>query len=278
MIIFICFIGEKIMKKFLLSLFSAVLPTLSATAQIDQSLYAKPLVDQAINQPAVKDLYADAFDFGDVNNDKFISENEFSHIVEAVDAEVNLTDQEKNDKKARLLKSFVEVDSNKDNKLDAAEFHNFMIAETQIEAQKRLNKMSEIFNSANSETEMQKQMDQALEQLHKATAELQKISTQDMAASFIDGISNSIADENYFQMDKNKDGCATREEFVNYTLGYQKNQHEKSPDIFESKDLMSAEEIADWYDSIDKKKDNCLTKEEYIKDFTDLSISDINQE
>ena len=265
------------MKKLLLSVSLTILLPLSAAAQADRSLYAEPLVNQAVSRPDVKKLYTDAFEDGDVNNDKFISENEFSYIVQAVDAEVNLTQTEKDDKKARLLKTFVEVDSNKDNKLDADEFHNFMLAETQIETQKRLNKMSEIMNSPDPEAEMQKNMERALEQLNKATADLQKISPQDMADSFINSISNSIADENYFQMDKDKNGCATKEEFVTYMLGYQKNQHEKSPDIFKAEDLMSPEELAGWFESIDKQTSNCLTREEYIKDSTDLSLPDIGE-
>lgn len=265
------------MKKLLFSVSLTVLLPLSAVAQTGQTLYAEPLVKQAVSQPDIKELYRDAFEIGDVNNDKFISENEFSYIVKSVEAEVNLTPQEKSDKKARLLKTFAEVDINKDNKLDADEFHNFMISETQVAAQKRFNKMSEIMTSANPEAEMKKNMDQALEQLNKATANLQNISQQDMAELFINNVSNSIADENYFQMDKDKNGCATKEEFVTYMLVYQKNQNEKSPDIFKAEDLMSAEELADWFDGIDKKEENCLTKEEYTKDFTDLSLPDFSE-
>ena len=73
----------------------AVLFPLSASAQSDQSLYAKPIVNQVVEQPDMKKLYSDVFNIQDVNNDEFISENEFSYLVNAVDAEMNLTEQEK---------------------------------------------------------------------------------------------------------------------------------------------------------------------------------------
>lgn len=266
------------MKKLLLIASLTFLHPLSATAQINQSLYAKPLVNQVVNQPKIKDLYEDIFNLSDVNDDMFISENEFSHIVEAVDTETNLTDQEKTDKKAHLLKTFAEVDTNKDNKLAADEFYNFMVAETQFEAQKRLNTISENLNSPTSDAEIQERMDQTIKQLDEIMDNLQKTSPQDMAELFIANISNSIADENYFQMDQDKNGCATQDEFVNYMLIYQKNQHQKSPDIFKNEDLMSSEELTDWYRNINKQTENCLTKEEYVKDITDLSFSDSYKE
>ena len=259
-------LGEK-MKRLLLFASVAVLFPLSASAQSDQSLYAKPIVNQVVEQPDMKKLYSDVFNIQDVNNDKFISENEFSYLVNAVDAEMNLTEQEKNDKKARFLKTFAEVDTNKDNKLDRDEFRNFMVAETQFEVQDRLNAMSKIMNAPAPEAEMEKRMGQSLAQLKKATEDLKKISPQDMADSLIDNISNSIIEENFFQMDKDKKGCATKDEFVTYMCQYQKNQREKLPDIFKEEYLMSEEELGSWFDSIDKKNENCLTKEEYAQSF-----------
>lgn len=260
------FIGEK-MKRLLLFASVAVLCPLSASAQSDQSLYAQPIVNQVVEQPDMKKLYSDVFNIQDVNNDEFISENEFSYLVNAVDAEMNLTEQEKNDKKARFLKTFAEVDTNKDNKLDRDEFRNFMVAETQFEVQDRLNTMSKIMNAPAPEAEMEKRMEQSLAQLKKATEDLKKISPQDMADSLIDNISNSIIEENFFQMDKDKKGCATKDEFVTYMCQYQKNQREKLPDIFKEEYLMSEEELGSWFDSIDKKNENCLTKEEYAQSF-----------
>ena len=260
------FIGEK-MKRLLIFASVAVLCPLSASAQSDQSLYAKPIVNQVVEQPDVKELYNDVFNIQDVNNDKFISENEFSYLVNAVDAEMNLTEQEKNDKKARFLKTFTEVDTNKDNKLDRDEFRNFMVAETQFEVQDRLNAMSKIMNAPAPEAEMEKRMEQSLAQLKKATEDMKKMSPQDMADSLIDNISNSIIEENFFQMDKDKKGCATKDEFVTYMRQYQKNQREKLPDIFKEEYLMSEEELGNWFDSIDKKNENCLTKEEYAQGF-----------
>ena len=255
------------MKRLLLFASVAVLFPLSASAQSDQSLYAKPIVNQVVEQPDMKKLYSDVFNIQDVNNDKFISENEFSYLVNAVDAEMNLTEQEKNDKKARFLKTFAEVDTNKDNKLDRDEFRNFMVAETQFEVQDRLNTMSKIMNTSDPEAEMEKRMEQSLAQLKKVTEDLKKISPQDMADSLIDNISNSIIEENFFQMDKDKKGCATKDEFVTYMCQYQKNQREKLPDIFKEEYLMSEEELGSWFDSIDKKNENCLTKEEYAQSF-----------
>lgn len=260
-------LSEKKMKRLLLFASVVVLFPLSASAQSDQSLYAKPIVNQVVEQPDMKELYNDVFNIHDVNNDKFISENEFSYFVNTVDAEMNLTEQEKNDKKARFLKTFAEVDTNKDNKLDRDEFRNFMVAKTQFEVQDQLNAMSKIMNAPAPEAEMEKRMEQSLAQLKKATEDMKKMSPQDMADSLMDNISNSIIEENFFQMDKDKTGCATKDEFVTYMRQYQKNQREEFPDIFQEEDLRSEEELGNWFDSIDKKNKNCLTKEEYAQGF-----------
>ena len=260
-------LSEKKMKRLLLFASVVVLFPLSASAQSDQSLYEKPIVNQVVEQPDMKELYNDVFNIYDVNNDKFISENEFSYFVNTVDAEMNLTEQEKNDKKARFLKTFAEVDTNKDDKLDRDEFRNFMVAKTQFEVQDQLNAMSKIMNAPAPEAEMEKRMEQSLAQLKKATEDMKKMSPQDMADSLMGNISNSIIEENFFQMDKDKTGCATKDEFVTYMRQYQKNQREEFPDIFQEEDLRSEEELGNWFDSIDKKNKNCLTKEEYAQGF-----------
>ena len=72
----IILLKEKLekMKRLLLFDSVAVLFPLSASAQSDQSLYAKPIVNQVVEQPDMKELYNDVFNIQDVNNDKFISE------------------------------------------------------------------------------------------------------------------------------------------------------------------------------------------------------------
>ena len=118
--------------------------------------------------------------------------------------------------------------------------------------------------------EMQKQMDDMKDSLEK----LKNTSSDEMADNFIKSVSNNLADENYFQMDKDKDGCVTADEYAEYMVIFAKNMADgENSDIELSKN--------DWrelYKDENKAKENCLTKEEYIRNFNEMpEIPDLNE-
>ena len=94
-----------------------------------------------------------------------------------------------------------------------------------------------------------------------------------MSDNIIGNISQGLAEENYFQMDKDKDGCVTADEYAEYMAVFSKNVAESN------KDTMSDMPEADWrevYKDEKKAKENCLTKEEYIRNFNEMTdISDV---
>ena len=92
----------------------------------------------------------------------------------------------------------------------------------------------------------------------------QKMSPDEIADKFLSGVSNNIAEENYFQMDKDKDGCVTEDEYAEYMVVFAKNT-----DNF-TEDNLSKDDWRELYQDEKKAKENCLTKEEYVRNFNEI--------
>ena len=249
-----------------------LLSVLAALPVQAQEIDMQQKVQEVFNAPQIKELLNGGFQVSDVNNDGFISENEFGYILGSIDLEASLSDEQKNAKKKRWQEYFEQVDTNGDKKLDEAEYTAFLQKESEFMAQERLQKMNEMANK--SPEEIMKEVNAQMDKAQKVLDNLKNISTEDMADKFISSVSNNIAGENYFQMDKDKDGCVTADEYAEYMAVFSKNVAESN------KDTMSDMPEADWreiYKDEKKAKENCLTKEEYIRNFnemTDLSITD----
>ena len=134
-----------------------------------------------------------------------------------------------------------------------------------------MQKINEMANKSPEEImeEFNAQMAKAKEALDK----LQNMPPEELADKFIDSISNNIAGENYFQMDKDKDGCVTEDEYVDYMIVFSKNVAENAAET-ENKNTaeMSEEEWRSVYRNEEEKaKENCLTKEEYVRNFNQMA-------
>lgn len=237
-------------------------------AQEFSSAEIKDCVQKEMSISDNEKMVSNIFDVADVNRDGFVSENEFSMIVKGIDTEFNLSEDEKTQKKERFLNYFKQADKNKDVKLDKNEFKSVMQWETENKTKERLQKIEEFTQKSPEEAiaEMQKKLDAAKTAIEK----VKEISPEEMADNFINSVSNNIADENYFQMDKDKDGCVTADEYAEYMVVYDKNMSGENNSNFS----MTKEEWKDMYKDEKKAKENCLTKEEYIRNFKELSNLD----
>lgn len=206
--------------------------------------------------------YGDAFDLMDVNGDGFVSENEYAGFVEAAENAPMASDAQKQAKKKRLKDFFKQFDANKDNRLEKEEFIRLMTAETEFVIKEQAEQAKKF--AENPELAM-RQLQEAVDKLSKTVEKVNAMSTQEMAQNFIANISAGIADENFFQMDKNGDGCVTENEYAVYMAEYSK-KIEEDPQF-----QMSEEDCREMYRNEKKAKPNCLTKDEYVRNFNETA-------
>lgn len=233
-----------------------------------QEFDVKKAVQEKLSEPNINEMLSSSFDVGDVNNDGYISENEFSYLLKGVDRDLSLQEDEKTQKKSRLEEYFKQFDQDSDLRLSKEEYLNLLQKETEYETQERIKKVQEM--SAKSPEEMMRDFNEKMEKAKAAMDKLNNMSTEELSNKFLDNISNNIAGENYFQMDKDKDGCVTADEYAEYMVVFAKNTDDKDEYALSK---------ADWrelYKDEKKAKENCLTKEEYIRNFNEMAnVSDM---
>lgn len=241
-----------------------LLSVLAALPVQAQEIDMRQKLQEVFNTPQIQEMLNSGFQVSDVNSDGFISKNEFSYIVNSVDTDISLTDEQKTAKKQRLQQYFKQVDVNKDNKLDKDEYVVFLQKESEFEAKERVEKINEM--AKKSPDEIIKDFNTQMDKAKVALNNFQKMSPDEIADKFLSGVSNNIAEENYFQMDKDKDGCVTEDEYAEYMVVFAKNT-----DTF-AEDNLSKDDWRDIYREDEKKaKENCLTKEEYLSNFNEMT-------
>ena len=243
----------------------------SAQAEERQDFDGQKTVQEKMSNPAIQDMLSSGFEINDVNSDGFISENEYGYLLKSIDIDFNMNDEQKAAKKSRMQEYFKQADKNGDSRLSKEEYFEVLQKETEYEAKERVKQMQELANK--SPEEMMRDFNEKMEKAKAALEKFQDTSAEEMSDNIIGNISQGLAEENYFQMDKDKDGCVTADEYAEYMAVFSKNVAESN------KDTMSDMPEADWrevYKDEKKAKENCLTKEEYIRNFNEMTdISDV---
>ncbi len=243
----------------------------SAQAEETQDFDWQKTVQEKMSNPEIQDMLSSGFEINDVNSDGFISENEYGYLLKSIDIDFNLNDEQKAAKKSRMQEYFKQADKNGDSRLSKEEYFEVLQKETEYEAKERVKQMQELANK--SPEEMMRDFNEKMEKAKAALEKFQDTSAEEMSDNIIGNISQGLAEENYFQMDKDKDGCVTADEYAEYMAVFSKNVAESN------KDTMSDMPEADWrevYKDEKKAKENCLTKEEYIRNFNEMTdISDV---
>lgn len=243
----------------------------SAQAEETQDFDWQKTVQEKMSNPEIQDMLSSGFEINDVNSDGFISENEYGYLLKSIDIDFNMNDEQKAAKKSRMQEYFKQADKNGDFRLSKEEYFEVLQKETEYEAKERVKQMQELANK--SPEEMMRDFNEKMEKAKAALEKFQDTSAEEMSDNIIGNISQGLAEENYFQMDKDKDGCVTADEYAEYMAVFSKNVAESN------KDTMSDMPEADWrevYKDEKKAKENCLTKEEYIRNFNEMTdISDV---
>ena len=211
--------------------------------------------------PDMSKMMSDAFDLLDVNNDGFVSSNEYKNFIEGVDMDALLDDAQKQNKKSRLNAAFKTFDKNGDGNLEKDEFLALMQTEAMLSAGERQAKLTEL---ADNPDKMNAMMQDSLKKLNEAAEKLKNMSADELANNFLKGISSNIADENYFQMDKNKDGCVTEDEYATYMV------EDSLRTASDPKYAFTEQQAREIYQDEKKAKPNCLTKEEYLRNYDEM--------
>jgi len=211
--------------------------------------------------PDMSKMMSDAFDLLDVNNDGFVSSNEYKNFIEGVDMDALLDDAQKQNKKSRLNAAFKTFDKNKDGNLEKDEFLLLMQTEAMLSASERQNKVMEFAENPDKAEAM---LQDSLKKLNEAAEKLKNMSADELANNFLKGISSNIADENYFQMDKNKDGCVTEDEYATYMV------EDSLRTASDPKYAFTEQQAREIYQDEKKAKPNCLTKEEYLRNYDEM--------
>ena len=101
--------------------------------------------------------------------------------------------------------------------------------------------------------------------LENSVKQIESINTEDFAQNMVKGFGSAIADEDYYQMDKDKNNCVTKDEYATYQV--KKNKDEEN--------YMSYDDYLKNFYIIEKEDDNCLKKEEFINNINEsLSFND----
>ena len=205
----------------------------------------------------------------DINSDGIISYNEISNAATGV-AEIPESmadDAQKEEMKGYFLDAFEDCDKDLNNELSGAEIDEFVDKMRHFFLKQRFDSMDKNHdgvvdvNDMPSQEEAKQQMEEAMQRMQESLDKLDKMDTKEVAERWVNSIGAAVADEDYYQMDKDRNGCVTREEYVTYQMLSDSDADNNSED----KGIkMSASDYGRWYIEIKKANADCVTKEEYI--------------
>ena len=216
----------------------------------------------------------DVLDF-DINDDKKISYNELQEMISGFKVPfLKMSDDQQKEIKDTLNDKFKQNDKNNDGYLDATEYPDLENALITLLVSYRFDEMDRnrdgIFNFEDippMEESLQK-IQTATEKLKETTQKLEETSSDEMAANLFNSFSVSLAKEEFFGMDKDRDNCVTKDEYVTYSLQQQDQDNE------DDRYKLSREDFIRLYAMIKKKAPDCLTQEDYMAD-SQKNINDI---
>jgi len=168
--------------------------------------------------------------------------------------------------KGYFLDAFEECDKDLNNELTGQEIDEFVEKMRYFFLKQRFESMDKnndgIIGVDDMPTaeEATQQLEEAMEKMQATVEKIDKMDSNTIAEGWIKSIGAAVADEDFYQMDRDRNGCLSREEYVHYQMETDNSSEE------DGAVKMTALDYTRWYLNIKKSQKDCLTKEEYIAD------------
>ena len=275
------------MKKYLLGCVGLMLAvwTNSVSAQnsfvLDEQTMNQEVKNFMKNSPEYQELIKVSMQMTDVNNDNFVSDREAAKFAEGLNYAGDFTEAQKQQRLKEIMAFFDKADVSGDKKLSEQEFYTFWADVEDWMIKDRFRQMDRnndgVYDEKDIPTmeESMAKMEEINAKLKEAVAKWENIDADALADQMVNNMMEEQYEEDFYQMDKDKNNCVSRDEFADYSMIEEKNM-----DLGMS---LTREDYLEIYDDINKKNPECLTKEEYKADAMapiddDLDMEELEQE
>ena len=219
----------------------------------------------------------DSFEMFDIDSNELISRTEAQMSTNGLDkVQVPFYTPEDIIKiKQEIADAFDKYDADKNDNLDRAEASHFWKYIENMLANLQISKMDLNGDGSITDQEMMSfaqtlpSLEESMAKLQEATQKLEEINNnpEQHFNNMMSNIGNAVNQEEYTQMDKDKNNQVNVDEYVDYMFNHPNN-----------KELgFSKEDYKNIYDLIDTKKQGFITKQEYIdynqKEFENIMSS-----
>lgn len=215
----------------------------------------------------------------DINMDNAISSTEIAEATKGLYQVDFLNEEEKKEYALNIEKFFKQSDTDADNMLRGDEIKEFCKLMQVFTVSQQFRKMDRngdgFFDEADfpSIEESLAMMEENIKKLHDVSEKLNTIDENEYAQNFIQNMNSAIAKEDYLQMDKNSDGCVTKDEYADYNLLAQEQENNEQEKTYN----FTREDLLYLYDQEKKAKPDCLTIEEYTANMSEVFREDFEQ-
>ena len=227
------------------------------------------LLKQAETDKALQQNIRDRLDLLDINNDGFVSDTEIKEMIKGMDVLSRFSEAEKKEMATATEKMFNEADANHDHLLNKTEMEafskKFAVVMVRLDFKKRDANGDGVIDLKDlpSAEESQKQLDEAMKKLNDLTKKMESMNPEEMARNFMKNTGSAIAQEDFYRMDKDHNGCVSENEYVDYQLLQQQRMSAEEKEECDSY-AMTREDFQSLYQMTKKSKPDCLTKDEYV--------------
>ncbi|MBO6281126.1 MAG: hypothetical protein J6N49_01200 [Alphaproteobacteria bacterium] len=259
------------MKYAFLSVLLTAVHISAVYAQVPDGATEDAFLARAVSDERLQHDMMDRLELLDVNVDNAVSSTEMEEMVKGVETIDRLTPEEKKNTAEHINEAFKKADTDKDNMLRGDELKKFGENMQEFLLRQQFKKMDRngdgVYNLADmpSMEESMKMLEEAVQKMQETIDKVNAMDENELAQNFIQGISTSIAREDYKQMDKNHDNCVTKDEYADYNVKIQEERQKNEETAEDEKIVLSREDFMSFYIQEKKKIPECLTMEEYVE-------------
>lgn len=268
-------------KAFLAALL--LLWTMPAEAQTAGGMTEEDLIRDALADGSLQENIMDRISMYDVNGDGAVSATEISELVAGVSEQDAAVFQSmeigtsKEDFIKMIKDAFAQADANGDQMLRGDEIKGFAQSWEVFILKQKFKQMDRNGDGVLTEEDMptmeesMKKLEEATQKMQELAEKLEQIDPEEAAQNMFLSFGTAAAKEDFIQMDKDKDGCVTRDEYADYHVAQQEAANDSEAGSY----VLSREDYLGLFTREDKKNPKCLTMEEYVANEA-KSIEDIS--